>query len=85
MLLSGRATDEIDQRGRLVYGDTILLFLNGGNRSRPYALPRVEWPGIWEELLNTARAPGARRVQGSLVNLTAHSVILLRHNERPES
>jgi len=85
MLLSGRATDEVDQRGRHVYGDTILLLLNGGNRSRPYTLPRVEWPGIWEELLNTARPPGARRVHGSMVNLTAHSVILLRFNERLDS
>ena len=82
MLLSGRGTDEVDQRGRLVYGDTILLLLNGGTRSRPYTLPRVEWPGIWEELLNTARSSGVRRVQGSIVNLTAHSVVLLRHNER---
>jgi glycogen operon protein len=81
MILSGRATDEIDQRGRPIYGDTILLLLNGGNRSRLYTLPRIEWPGAWEELLNTARPPGARRVQRSTVNLTAHSIILLRHNE----
>ena len=84
MALSGRATDEIDQRGRPTYGDTILLLLNGGNRSRSYTLPRIEWAGIWEELLNTARPPGRRRVHGSGVNLTAHSIILLRHNERPE-
>jgi glycogen operon protein len=81
MLLSGRASDEIDQRGRPTYGDTILFLLNGGSRSRSYTLPRIEWPGIWEELLNTARPPGRRRVQGPTVNLTAHSVILLQHNE----
>ena len=81
MLLSGRASDEIDQRGRPTYGDTILFLLNGGNRSRSYSLPRIAWPGIWEELLNTARPPGRRRVQGPTVNLTAHSVILLQHNE----
>jgi glycogen operon protein len=85
MLLSGQATDEIDPRGRPVYGDTILLLLNGGTRSRSYVLPRIERPGIWEELLNTARALGTRRIQGSTINLTAHSVILLRHNERLES
>ena len=81
MLLSGRASDEIDQRGRPTYGDTILFLLNGGSRSRSYTLPRIEWPGIWEELLNTARPPGRRRVPGPTVNLTAHSVILLQHNE----
>ena len=64
MLLSGRATDEVDQRGRPVYGDTILLLLNGGTRSRPYTLPPVEWPGIWEELLNTARTSGVSAGSG---------------------
>jgi glycogen operon protein len=84
MLLSGRATDEVDQRGRPVYGETILLLLNGGPTSLSYALPWVEWPGIWEELLNTAHFDGVRRVGGPIVSLTAHSVLLLRHNERPE-
>jgi glycogen operon protein len=82
MLLSGRATDEVDHRGRLIYGDTIFLLLNAANRSRSYTLPRIEWPGIWEELLNTARQEGIRRLRDPIVNLTAHSVILLRHNER---
>ena len=82
MLLSGRATDEVDERGRATYGDTVLLLLNGGVRSRSFTLPRIEWTGLWEELLNTARPPGSRRVQGASVNLTAHSVIVLRHNER---
>ncbi|HMK62039.1 MAG TPA: glycogen debranching protein GlgX [Acidimicrobiales bacterium] len=82
MLLSGRATDELDERGRVSYGDTILLLLNGGTRSRLWTLPWTETPGTWEELLDTARRRGARPVRGSTVNLTAHSVILLRHNER---
>jgi isoamylase len=83
MLLSGRATDEVDERGRVSYGDTVLLLLNGGNRSRPWTLPRIEWPGLWEGLLNTAHATGARPVRGQTINLTAHSAILLRHNDRP--
>jgi glycogen operon protein len=85
MLLSGQATDEVDTRGRPVYGDTALLLLNSAPRSRSFTLPRIERPGIWEELLNTARALGARRVPGPTVNLTAHSLILLRRNERPEA
>jgi glycogen operon protein len=85
MLLSGRATDEVDQRGRPVHGDTVLLLLNGGNRSRSFMLPWVEWPGFWEEVLNTARPHGTRRAPGPVVNLTAHSVILLRHKQRFDS
>ncbi|MGA2873862.1 MAG: glycogen debranching protein GlgX [Candidatus Dormibacteria bacterium] len=82
MLLSGRAADEVDHRARPLYGDTIFLLLNAANRSRSYALPRIEWPGIWEELLNTARPERTRRLRTPIVHLTAHSIILLRHNER---
>jgi hypothetical protein len=83
MLLSGRAVDEVDERGRAVYGDTLLLLLNGGTRSRLYVMPHLEGPGIWEQLLNTAR-PGQRLVRATTVNLTAHSVMLLCYNQRIE-
>jgi isoamylase len=83
MLLPGRAADEVDIRGRLVKSDSLLLLLNASNRSRSWTLPRLEWPGRWEELLSTAR-PGdqGRTVRTPAVNLTAHSSLLLRHNER---
>ena len=79
MLLAGRASDEVDHRGRPVLGDTNLLYLNAGVRSRSCALPRIEWSGMWEEVLNTARPDGVRQVRGPVVNLGAHSVMLLRH------
>jgi hypothetical protein len=42
-------------------------------------------PGLWEELLNTARpGPWARQMRTDAVNLTAHSSLLLRHSERIE-
>ena len=83
MLLPGRAADEVDTRGRLVKSDSLLLLLNASSRSRSWMLPRLEWPGRWEELLSTAR-PGelGRTVRTAAVNLTAHSSLLLRHNER---
>jgi isoamylase len=84
MLLFGRAADEVDSRGRSAPADTLLLLLNAGPRSHSYTLPRMENPGIWEELLNTARpGPWARQVRNEAVNLTAHSSLLLRHTERP--
>ena len=66
MLLFGRAADEVDIRGRSAPADTLLLLLNAGTRSHSYTLPRMETPGLWEELLNTARPgpvgpPGAQR------------------------
>jgi isoamylase len=84
MLLAGRAADEVDDRGRAVFGQSLLLLLNGGTRSRLYVLPRLEWPGIWEELLDTSR-PGKRVVRAPTVNLTAHSVMLLRYDQRIEA
>jgi glycogen operon protein len=83
MLLPGRAADDIDFRGRLVKSNSLLLLLNASTRSRSWTLPRLEWPGRWEELISTAR-PGepGRTVRTSAVNLTAHSSLLLRHNER---
>jgi glycogen operon protein len=77
MLVSGRASDEIDDLGRPVYGETLLLLLNGGWRSRRFALPRVPAVGAWQELINTAR-PGTRLPRGGRVSLVAHSLILLR-------
>jgi len=84
MLLLGQAADEVDIRGRSASGDTLLLLLNAGWRSRSYTLPRMELPGRWEEVLNTAQpGPWTRLVRNDVVNLTSHSVLLLRHNERP--
>ena len=85
MLLFGRAADEVDIRGRSTPADTLLLLLNAGTRSHSYTLPRMETPGLWEELLNTARpGPWTRQVRNEAVNLTAHSSLLLRHSERIE-
>jgi glycogen operon protein len=85
MLLFGRAADEVDIRGRSTAADTLLLLLNAGTRSHSYTLPRMENPGLWEELLNTARpGPWARQMRTDAVNLTAHSSLLLRHSERIE-
>ena len=82
MLVQGRATDDINERGRPVYGDTVLLLLNGGARSRAFLLPRMEGAGAWQEVVNTAR-PGTppRVIRRDRVNLVAHSLILLRFAE----
>jgi glycogen operon protein len=80
MLIAGQATDEVNERGRPIYGDTLLLLLNGGTRSRRFVLPRLDEAGLWHEIVNTARS-GARPVRQDAINLTAHSLILLRHGE----
>ena len=81
MLIHGEATDEVDERGRPLFGDTLLLLLNGGARSRSFELPKVEGTGGWQELVNTARPEGRRVVRASGLNLVANSLILLRFSE----
>jgi isoamylase len=81
MLILGEATDEVDERGRRLRGEAILLLTNGGARSRPFTLPIMESPGGWTEILNTAH-PVPRVVRQGRVSLVAHSLMLLRH-ERP--
>jgi glycogen operon protein len=79
MLILGRATDERDERGHPVRADTVLLLVNGGARSRYFALPRLEGAGAWHDDINTARADGSRVVRADGLNLVAHSLVLLRH------
>ncbi|HVK00353.1 MAG TPA: glycogen debranching protein GlgX [Gemmatimonadales bacterium] len=81
MLILGEATDEVDERGRRLMGEAILLLTNGGTRSRPFTLPQLETPGAWVEVLNTAH-PNPRTVRQGKVSLVTHSLMLLRH-ERP--
>ena len=81
MLILGEATDEVDERGRRLRGEAILLLTNGGTRSRPFTLPQLETPGAWVEVLNTAH-PNPRTVRQGKVSLVTHSLMLLRH-ERP--
>ncbi len=81
MLLSGEATDEVDERGRLIKGDTLLLLLNASNRSCYFTLPTLEIAGTWTYLLNTARRGGGS-LRGEGVQLAPQSLILLRHRHR---
>ncbi|MFL5516243.1 MAG: glycogen debranching protein GlgX [Gemmatimonadales bacterium] len=78
MLIRGEATDELDERGRRLLGEAILLLVNGGARSRPFTLPALGRPGAWAEIINTSH-PQPRPVRQNRINLVAHSLMLLRH------
>jgi glycogen operon protein len=78
MLVRGEATDEVDERGRRIRGEEIILLVNGGARSRPFTLPALSRPGSWIEMINTAH-PNPRPVRQGRVNLAAHSLMLLRY------
>jgi len=83
MLIRGQASDDVDDRGRPVFGETVLLLLNGGPRSRHFAPPKLEGRGVWQELLNTAHPGPPRPVKAPALNLPAFSLLLLRFGEQP--
>jgi len=82
VLIHGDASDEIDERGRLNRGATLLLLMNGGRRSRRFAIPVLSEAGRWIERVNTAKPPRGVLKERAL-NLTAHSLVLLCY-ERPK-
>jgi glycogen operon protein len=77
MLLLSDRSEETDQRGRRIKGDPLLLLLNGGGRTKSFALPPMTTRGTWRELLNTShRDPRAPTSQETV--LGPHSLMLLR-------
>jgi glycogen operon protein len=75
MLIDGQATDEVDERGRPVSGRTVLLLFNGGDASRRFVIPPLDRPGVWQEVVNTAR-DGRRTLTRAAINLVGHSFVL---------
>jgi glycogen operon protein len=76
MLIDGQATDELDERGRLTAGDTLLLVLNGGEKACKFTLPEGK-RGSWDVLLRSVPADNGLHQRGSLA-IPAHSLTLLR-------
>jgi glycogen operon protein len=72
MLINGDATDEMDDRGEPIKGDTMLLLVNGSESDVDFTLPNH---GGWSALIDTARAP---QPPGETYPLTANSLVLLR-------
>ncbi|MEL7304557.1 MAG: glycogen debranching protein GlgX [Myxococcota bacterium] len=85
MLIDGGASDERDERGRSMAGDTVLVLLNGGDHPVRFELPSLPDPGTWVEWINTARRDVRDTVEDDAVNLAAHALIMLSHrqNEPP--
>ena len=80
MLIYGDATDETDDRGRPIRGETLFLLVHGGEKSIDFTLPAVEGDGIWAELIDTA-ARELRVVTSGQVALAPFSLVLLRYGE----
>jgi glycogen operon protein len=73
MLLPGEASVELDERGRAVAGDTLLLAFNPSGRAARFVLPPVAEPTAWEQTLCTADRR-RRRLRRGAVRVVAHSL-----------
>ena len=86
MLLEGGATDEVDERGRPILGNTVLLLLNAADRARLFRIPAAAERAAWHEAINTARPAAQRKVTRPEVRLVPHSLVLLTlHGRGPEN
>jgi glycogen operon protein len=54
MLINGEAADDIDDRGRPIKGDSLLLIINSEEATRRFALPTLPRAGTWVEMVHTA-------------------------------
>ena len=78
MLINGDATDEMDDRGRPMKGETLLLLTNASPLPVPFRLPALDKRGLWSELVSTAHGEAWLVTAGS-VELAPYSLMLLRH------
>jgi isoamylase len=80
MLIWGDATDETDDRGRPIVGETLLLILNNGADGVRFTLPGVEGNGMWTQLVDTAHRELEVRDSG-YVDLAPFSLVMFRYGE----
>jgi glycogen operon protein len=84
MFLAGRGIDEVDEAGRPVVDDNLLLVLNAGDSDLGFALPNLEAVREPWELLVDTRDDRARerRSPGETTTLVARSLKLFRSPSR---
>jgi glycogen operon protein len=82
MLMLGTATDERDERGRPMTGNTLLLLLNAGDREQTFVLPPPRFAGgpPWRVVIDThdPDLPDAGREPGDHIVVAASSLVLLQ-------
>ena len=79
MRLEGQMEDEIDERGRHIAGDTLLILFNSHNGAIPFCVPPHAEREYWQPLLDTATLTLMKRVRADeLYPLQAHSMAVLK-------
>jgi glycogen operon protein len=78
--LNGDAIFDLDERGRRITGDTLLMLLNASADPLPFVLPAVGANEGWEMLVDTADpwTPVRRFGSGDRCELRPHSLVMLK-------
>jgi glycogen operon protein len=78
--LEGNAIDEVDERGRPILGDTLLVLLNAHHDRIDFTLPDEDPRDRWERLVDTTDGAASpdRFAGGDVYPLTGRSVALFR-------
>ena len=81
--LAGDAIDEVDEHGRRVTDDTLLILLNAHHRGVSFVTPAHRRGVSWEQLLDTRESFGRRRTRrtvrgGATYRVEARSLALFR-------
>jgi glycogen operon protein len=86
VLMVGDALDEVDERGRQVTGDTLLILLNAHFEEVPFVLPKVDEGKSWLRVIDTidAKTPETRFHGGARYPLQGRTlaVFLLNGDRR---
>ncbi|MFP4428654.1 MAG: glycogen debranching protein GlgX [Desulfovermiculus sp.] len=85
LMLGGEAIDEIDERGRPIEGDTLLMLVNSNPRSVDFVLPSYTNSDLWELVVDTRWEEGLpegplpeMHSSAAVYHLVAHSLALFR-------
>ena len=79
MRLEGHMVDEVDERGRAIIGDTLLILLNSHSDAIPFRLPILTDEEYWRPLLDTAHKPLHSRLRADdLYPLQGRSLAVLK-------
>ncbi len=83
MLINGDASDDIDDHGRPIKGDSLLLIVNNEEETRRFLLPTMAMPGTWVEMIHTAARQGVAPGEHE-TTIAPFALVLLRYAPNPE-
>jgi glycogen operon protein len=83
MLINGDASDDIDDHGRPIEGDSLLLIVNNQEEMHRFTLPTLPVAGAWVEMVHTAARQGGATSSEHETTVAPFSLVLLRYVPSP--